>query len=126
MTDLVIDRQPSVSGSADAIKSRIAKRYRAEARFRAYGIAAIVFSAVFLVILIADIVFKAIPAFTVSYAVLQVTPTAETLEANPNDPAALQRGNFLAPVRQGLLALFPSAGENRRERLTLFGLLSNG
>ena len=40
------------------------KRYRAEARFRAYGIAAILFALAFLVFLVTDIVIKAMPAFT--------------------------------------------------------------
>ena len=49
--------------SAEA-QARVRRRYRAEARFRAYGLIALVIAAVFLVVLIADIVVKALPAFT--------------------------------------------------------------
>src|SRR6056297_1826881 len=60
---------------------RTRARNRAEARFRAYGIAAIAIAATFLVILLATIVVRGVPAFTQTYMTLDVT-----LEANALDP----------------------------------------
>ena len=53
-----------VDVSSDASRARVARRYRAERRFRLYGLAAILFAALFLVILLADIFVKAIPALS--------------------------------------------------------------
>ncbi|GGE30314.1 hypothetical protein GCM10007276_04400 [Agaricicola taiwanensis] len=125
MTEIAVSPPRTVDITSDAAAQRVRARYRAEARFKAYGIAAILFAATFLVILLADIIGKALPAFTVSYAQLEVTPTAENLDVtDPSDPAQLQRANFLAPVRDSLATMFPAAAEARRTRLQLFGLLS--
>ena len=56
----------AIDVSSDAARARIRKRYRAETRFRAYGIFAVLFALAFLVFLVTDIVIKSIPAFTVS------------------------------------------------------------
>ena len=39
-------------------------RYRAEARFKFYGLAAIGLTAIFLVVVLTDILIKGLPAFT--------------------------------------------------------------
>jgi phosphate transport system permease protein len=124
MTDVALPSR-SIDVSSEAARRRIRKRYRAEARFRAYGIAAILFALAFLVFLIGDIVIKAVPAFT-SYSVeLEVEPTREALGLEAPD-ANIATGDFMAPIRAALLADFPYVSKDRRLRQKLLGLVSSG
>jgi phosphate transport system permease protein len=126
MTEIAVSQPRTVDTASDAAARRLRSRYRSEARFKAYGIAAIIFAAAFLVALIADIVGKALPAFTVSYVQIEVTPTLDNLGVtNLTEPTQIQAANFMAPVREALAANFPAAAEARRTRQQLYGLLSN-
>lgn len=106
--------------TSDAAVRRVKRRYRAEARFRAYGMGAILFAALFLVILLADIVLKAVPAVTQTRLQLDLPVSAEFV--NPEKPAT---GDFDAVVREGLKALFPGS-TTRAERKALSNILSSG
>ncbi len=126
MTDAAVVRGRVLDLTSDAARAHVRRRYRAEARFRAYGIAAIGFAALALVVLIADIVVKSIPAFTIAELTMQVEASAEAIDpTGSSDPAVLARGDFTKPVRDALLAIFPGVAENRRQRQALFGLLSS-
>ncbi len=113
--------------TSDAARARVRKRYRAEARFRAYGIAAIAFAALFLIALIGDVVSRAVPAFTTSYVSLevQVDPAAVDPKGDKT-PASLMSGNYDTPVRAALAKLLPGANDRlaRRQLATLVS--SNG
>ena len=79
MTDATISGPPVRSidvTSADSAR-RLKRRYAREARFKAYGLAAILFSALFVVVLVADIVIKALPAVTVSHLTVDVPVKAD-------------------------------------------------
>jgi len=111
---------------SDEARARIRKRYRAEARFKAYGIGAIAFAAIFLVVLMADILTKAWPAFTTTHLALTATATAEQVDPEGDrSPASLARGDYNKPVREAYAALFPEV-KGRTERRALNGLLSSG
>jgi phosphate transport system permease protein len=127
MTDAVISDAPrSIDLSSDEARRRIKRRYRAEARFRAYGIAAILFALAFLVFLIGDIVIKALPAMTINSVSLTVTADAEAIDPDGSgDPAAISRGDFMVPVRAALLEEFPDVAQDRRARQALYGLVSS-
>ena len=56
----------------DIVNAGLARRYRAEKRFRLYGIAAIAASLVFLSILFVSIFAKGFPAFQQTYIQLDV------------------------------------------------------
>ncbi len=60
--------------------ARTRRRNAAETRFRAYGIAAIATGLVFLVVLLASIVWNGLPAFTQTYITLQVELPEEKLD----------------------------------------------
>jgi phosphate transport system permease protein len=112
--------------SAEDARALVKKRYRSETRFKAYGIAAILFSAAFLAFLLTDIVSKALPAFTITHLALEVTPTAEQVDPEGDRSAAsLARGDYLAPVRAAYQAMFPNVS-GRAEKRALNGLLSSG
>ena len=58
MTDVVLPSPRTLDLATDAAQARIKARYRAEARFKLYGLIAIGLTAVFLVVVLADIVMK--------------------------------------------------------------------
>jgi phosphate transport system permease protein len=125
MTDAAIPAavstvQQRLDVTSHAALARVRRRYRAEARFRTYGIAAIAFAALFLVILLADIVIKAMPAFTQTRLFIDVPVSAEKVD--PKSPAA---GDFDAVVRDALRALFPAV-TSRADRKALSDVLSSG
>lgn len=127
MTDIPLDRIGVIDTTSAAAKAHVRARYGSEARFKAYGVAAIAFAALFLVVLIADIVFKAVPAFTISSLRVEV-PVAGNV-VNPNgssDPTVIGRGDFVKSVRESLYKLFPEAAQDRKSRKVIQGLLSNG
>ena len=97
--------------TSDAAKARVRSRYRSEARFRAYGIAAIVVTAVFLVILISDILIKGLPAFTQHSLSLDVPVTAELADPEgKRTPEALAAGDYNAMVRNAVKGMLGVEG----------------
>ncbi len=98
----------------------IARRYAAERRFRLYGIAALALTTVFLAVLLADIVWRSIPAFTQFQAVLDVS--VDPAKVEPANPAA---GDFEGLAKAAWRAQFPSA-TSRADRRLLNSLISNG
>jgi phosphate transport system permease protein len=96
----------------------IARRYAAERRFRLYGIAALVLTTAFLFVLVSDIVWRSIPAFTQYHAVLEVTVDPEKIDAS--NPAA---GDFEGMVKTAWRDQFPSV-TSRADRRLLNGLVS--
>src|SRR5688572_14407253 len=126
MTDMAItDGGRSIDLTSEAARKRTKRRYRAEARFRAYGIGAIVFALAFLVFLIGDILIKAIPAFTVTSLDLTLEIDRESIDpTGSRDPAVIAAGDFMAPIRAALLEEFPGVAEDRRARQALYGLVS--
>ncbi|GLK81536.1 hypothetical protein GCM10008174_32770 [Methylopila turkensis] len=127
MTEMTATAAGSSRGfSDDASRARVRKRYRAEARFKAYGIAALAFSAAFLVVLISDILVKAWPAFTVTHLTIDARPTADKVDPDGDrSPSSLARGDYTAAIRESYGALFPQVSA-RAERRKLNGLLSSG
>lgn len=105
-----------LSQAVDA--ARIRKRYRAEARFRWYGLAAIGFACAFLVLLLGDILLKGLPAFEANTVTLDVT-----LDASKIDAAAPGKGSFNSIVNGAIRARFPGV-RSRNDRRALPKLLS--
>ncbi|MEJ1159304.1 phosphate ABC transporter permease PstA [Prosthecomicrobium sp. N25] len=126
MTDLSLSSGRSVDITSDAARARIKARYRAEARFKAYGVVAIAFAGLFLVLLLADIVLKALPAFTTHALVLDVPLTAETVDpSGRRDPDDFkQAGDFAKVVREALYTQVPALSD-RAGRKTLNSMLSS-
>jgi len=98
----------------------VARRYRAERRFRAYGAAALGATALFLAILIADIAAKAAPAFFEHRAILKISIDLARVDAK--DAA---KGDFEGLVKDAFRAAFPAVTA-RGDKKKLAGLLSAG
>lgn len=107
MTDVTVfpGREPRrLDLTSDEAKARVRRRYRAESRFRFYGMAAIVVTAVFLVTLIADILIKGLPAFTQHTVTLDVPVTAELADPQGDrSPESLRSGDYAKLVRNAVM-----------------------
>ena len=126
MTDFALPAVRSLDLASDAARARVRTRYRAEARFKFYGLAAIGLTAVFLVVVLTDIVVRGLPAFWQYRLVLDVTvDQAEIDPQGARDPATIRAGDYQALVRNALRAQFPDVSDRAGRRL-LDGILSSG
>jgi phosphate transport system permease protein len=110
----------------DLVNKNLAKRYRAEKRFKAYGVSAILFGLACLVILFTDIIGKGHSAFLQTYVYVEVNYDADALDiSNVNDPQQLAIADYSAIVKSALREQFTDA-KSRKQRRNLYGLVSNG
>ena len=100
--------------------ARLKKRYRAEKRFRAYGLAAIGAAALILFFLLSSIVYSSIPAFTHHHVRLDIDISTDYVSAD-----APEQGNYLGIVRAALRSHFPEV-TGRRDKRALTKILSIG
>ena len=122
MTDTALATPRRMSNS-DAL---VAQRYRSERRFKFYGIAAIAVTAIFLVLLFADILVKGMPAFFEHRMTLPIKVDQAAIDPqNSKDPKIIRTGDFDGPIRDAFRALFPDV-TSRGDRKKLLGLLSSG
>jgi phosphate transport system permease protein len=126
MTDFALPGVRTLDLTSDVAKARVRARYRAEARFKFYGVAAIGLTALFLVVVLTDIVVRGYPAFWQNRLVLDVPlDRAEVDPQGTRDPAVIRAADFHALVRNALRAQFPDVSDRAGRRL-LDGILSSG
>ena len=104
MTDIA---QPAPRGiaalPAAELSAKIRRRYRAEARFRAYGLAAIFVGVTFLAILFGSIVTNALSAFRTTEMTLTATIDEQVVDrAGTRDRTMMQMANWNLLVEQAL------------------------
>ena len=104
----------------DLVRAGLAKRYRAESRFKLYGLGAIIISLLCLAILFISIVGKGYPAFQQTFIQLEVF----------FDPAVLghenlSSANFPGLVKKTLRNMFPDV-KGRSDKRALYQLVSSG
>ena len=113
-------------GVSETVSASIKRRYAAERRFRAYGLAAIIFGILCLATLLFTIIRTALPAFTQTMIRLEVTLDPQLIDpAGARDPHTLSSADYQQLVRDALDRLFPGVTD-RRQRRELMGLLSPG
>jgi len=108
------------------VRASLKRRYRAERRFRAYGLVSVMLGIAFLVLLLASIVGNGYSAFRQSY--MQIEVVLDPAQVDPRgdrSEASLRSGNYLAVVRNALSSQFPEVS-GRREKRSLYSLVSNG
>lgn len=126
MTDVTAPVAKTLDVTSDAAKARIRRRYRAESRFKFYGIGAIVLTGLFVAVVLADIVIKGLPAFTQYQIVLPVkVDAAEVDPSGTGNPAVIRGADFQSLVVGALRAEFPNV-TSRADRRALSNLLSSG
>jgi phosphate transport system permease protein len=104
----------------DIVNRSLTRRYRAERRFRFYGLGAIVVSMVFLALLFVSIFGKGYSAFWQTFLRLPVFFDAEVLKQD-----ALVNADYAALVRNSLFKMFPQV-EGRQDKRQLNALVSSG
>jgi len=104
----------------DTINKTLNKRYRAEKRFKLYGILAIFLSLAFLLLLFVSIISKGYTAFEQTYVQLNVHFNPDFIDVK--NPAA---SNFPGLIKQTLREKFPQA-KSRKEKKLLYSLVSSG
>jgi phosphate transport system permease protein len=109
---------------ASRLRQGLNKRYRRERRFRAYGIAAIAFGLVALLVLFADIIGKGWPAFQQTQIQLEISWDREELGIDRVSESELEQANFDALIKQALRERFPGVDARRQQR-QLFKLFSS-
>ena len=115
-----------MSKTTEKVRLTLKRRYRAEKRFRAYGIASIAVGLMAVVVLFTDIISKGIPGFTETYIQLEVYYDTEALEiTDVRDEEQLQFANFSKVVKVALRERFPEV-QGRGETLDLYKLVSDG
>jgi phosphate transport system permease protein len=110
--------------TSEEAKRRIKARYRAEARFKAYGLIALLTTTLFVFALIGNIVWKGLPAFVEHRLLMDVAVPAGPFGAKP-DAQSIRSADYFPITREALKSAIPGV-EGRRSERTLTGLLSSG
>ncbi|WP_096086598.1 phosphate ABC transporter permease PstA [Agaribacterium haliotis] len=120
------DSQNQALTTAQKVELSLKKRYRAEARFKAFGLASICFGLLALVVLFSNIIGNGIGAFQQTDIQLEVTFDKDTLEIDDaSDAQQLAIANFDGVIKNALKARFPDV-KSRRDKRLLYGMISIG
>ena len=111
---------PQKERTLDIVNRGLRKRYRAERRFRIYGLLAIVASMVFLSLLFISIIGKGYTAFQQTFIELDVSFDPEVL-----DEQSLATADYQGLVKKSLRNMFPDVS-GRRDKRMLYGIVSSG
>ena len=112
--------------TAEAVKARLKRRYRAEMRFKAYGLLAVGLGLLFLATLLTSIVGNGYTAFLQTFVALEVTLDRETVDPKGDGSIeSLRLGNYNTVIRDALQAQFPDV-TGRSDRRALADLVSAG
>ena len=115
-----ITEKSAPRNTMEVVSRGLARRYRAERRFRFYGLAAIIISLCFLSFLFVDIISKGYSAFLQTYIKLDVHFSPDLIDRH-NLPSA----NYQGLVRASIKQLFPDV-RGRQDKRKLYGLVSSG
>lgn len=129
MTDIAdsnIGHMRRVDVTSATAQARIRARYRRERRFKLYGLGALLFAAVFVVVLIGDVLSRGLPAFWQHSLVLDVyvDPAAVSSEGKV-DAASIRGADYFPLTRAALESVFPGELSRKAEK-QLTRLLSTG
>ncbi|MEZ0121404.1 MAG: phosphate ABC transporter permease PstA [Candidatus Reddybacter sp.] len=113
------------NASTERIRKTLAKRYRAEKRFRLYGVMAILFGLLCVATLFVDIIGKGHGAFRQTYIQISVDYEADILGiVDIDDAQQLALANFAGVVKKSLRTRFTDVS-GRKEKRQLYRLVSN-
>lgn len=134
MTDIVMtssshetdENRDRATRASRAVQQGLKKRYAAERRFKAYGIAAIALAMSAIAILFGSIISNGYPAFAETIIKFEVNVDEEVIDpTKQRDPAALVTANYRKIVFDDFRELFPDV-TGRRDKRDLTKILSSG
>jgi phosphate ABC transporter, permease protein PstA len=109
----------------EKVTAGLNRRYRAERRFRLYGLIAVVSGLVFLSFLLISIVSKGYPAFQQTYIKLEITFSPEVIDPDGHrDPEILSTADYPTLVKAALRQWFPDVS-GRSAQKALYALVSS-
>ncbi len=112
--------------TTDLVRATLKTRYRNEKIFKGFGVAAIVASLGFLVLLLGSILIKGYPAFQATYIKLDVPLTAQALDIERDvSDAELRQASFNVAIRTAIRDRFPDVTK-RGDLRKLYSLWSSG
>ena len=120
------DRTVNANPALEAAQRRVRRRYAAERRFRAYGMAAVALAIAFLFLLIGSVVTKAVSAFHVTEIRLEIFFDPAVID--PDGKGALNhfaQADFAQLYRKTLLTKFADV-KQRRDVSELVSMVSTG
>lgn len=104
--------------TSDEARARLAARYRKEARFKFLGLGAVLVAALFLVLLLINIVSKAYHAFSYTYVSLPIELSLKDVDpSGGEDKKALSGYNYMGVLRAGLEEQLPFVSGRRDKRV---------
>jgi phosphate transport system permease protein len=113
------------STSQQRVAASLKRRYAAEMRFRAYGIAAIAVGLLFVVFLFASIISKGYSSFQQTFIAVDVDYAADTIDPDgKRDHDTLAAADYQAVIKASLRTQFPDV-EGRASTRHLYGMISN-
>jgi phosphate transport system permease protein len=111
--------------AAEAVARSLKSRYRAETRFRLYGLAAVALGMVFLAVLFVTIIGQGWSVFRQSYVQLEIFYDPDILDTDgTGSPESLAQADYNALVKASLRRLFPDVAA-RPDLRQLYGLVSS-
>lgn len=126
MSEMTVPTAAGGRRTRDLVAAGIGRRYRAEKRFRLFGLVAIVSALAFMALLFASIVGKGYSAFLQTEIRIPIAYEVSVIDPDgTRDAAAMMRANYGKLYRDGIQKLFPAV-ETRQERRVLNGLVSSG
>jgi len=110
----------------ERVERGLRRRYRAERRFRAYGLAAAVSGLLFVAFLFLSIISTGYTAFVQTYIRIDIRFDPELIDpVGKKDTETLRMGDYSGVFKEALREKFPQV-EERRELRQLYGLISDG
>ncbi|MFL0800807.1 MAG: phosphate ABC transporter permease PstA [Agarilytica sp.] len=114
------------STTAALVQKSLKKRYRAEKRFRAFGVASIAVGMLALVGLFYEVISNGIGAFQQTHIQLEIAFDPDVLGISEvKDDEQLRLANYQGAIRKALLARFPDV-KKRRDKRDLYSFVSVG
>lgn len=127
MTDATLSPGPASAGRQLNDAALLRRRYGAERRFQMYGIAAILFALMFLVVLFTSIISKGWSAFVQTSYTIDVPLDQQVIDPDgKRDPTALRMADYTRLARNAVAKAVGLEKPSRAERRDLRGLLSRG
>jgi len=115
----------SAKETQSLVQASLARRYRAERRFRAYGLAAVLAGIGFVVFLFGTIFSQGLSVFQQSYVKLTIQYDSETIDpSGARNPDDLVTADYQALIRAALRERFPTV-EGRPNLRELYALVSS-
>jgi phosphate transport system permease protein len=110
----------------DLVERGLRRRYRAELRFQAYGLAAAISGLLFVAFLFLSIISTGYTAFVQTYIKMDIRFDQELIDPEgKKDEETLRMGDYSGIFKRALREKFPQV-EERRELRQLYGIVSDG